>query len=276
MGIFNSAITGFGIFGTLIFFLWVFFVNFTEAGRVFFFNKHLLIIRQISKSLVDCILSLSRYISYKLAIVIAIVFALIINTVIIKVFGLTPNIPFYPEGVAGKGFFVMLLGSAFGVILLWAQLGLINCFLELRFKQKNEVVEALECITYPVSSINKIWFRAIVFCVVILVVNIGGLLLNGLPENIAFVYKSVIKELFISIIDILLIIRNLISVFILLSFVSLFMKKMDYVVIVNEWSSTLGNAIFPIKLRILMLDFTPVLAIPVCGIIHFALMSIIQ
>ncbi len=271
-GFLKSAVGGLGLLCFFVFILWVYFVNFTSAGKGYFFNKHLLFMRQLAKRLVDYVMGLSRYIGYKGGTIIAIIFVLLINTVLIKGLGLKPNVPFYPQGVAGDSFLIMVIGSLLGVILLWGQIALLYSFLTFRIKQKNEVVEAIGCITYPLSKLPYQWANIAVGLAVIFVGLCGLFLLNGIPENIANEWPLLIKGLLLSVINIviniLLIIKNLIIFFIILSFVAIFTKRLDYIVITNEWVSTISFAIFPVKLRVLVFDFSPIIALWLCGIVH--------
>lgn len=271
-GLIVSAVGGLGLLGFFVFILWVYFVNFTSAGKGYFFNKHLLFMRQLAKRLVDYVMGLSRYIGYKGGTIIAIIFVLLINTVLIKGLGLKPNVPFYPQGFAGDSFLIMVIGSLLGVILLWGQIALLYSFLSFRIKQKNEVVEAIGCITYPLSKLPYQWANIVVGLVVVFLALCGLFLLNGIPENIAkelpLLMKDFLFEFISVIINILLIIKNLIVVFIILSFVAIFTKRLDYIVITNEWVSAISFAIFPVKMRVLVFDFSPIIALWLCGIVH--------
>lgn len=278
-GLLHSAIGGLGLLSIFVFAFWVYFVNFTDAGRGYFFNKHLLLIRQFAKKSVDYVMGLSRYINYKGGTIIAIIFVLLINTVLLKGMGLKPNVPLYPQGEAGESFLIMVIGSLFGVVILWGQMALLHSFLSFRIKQKNEVVEAIGCITYPLSKSDKMWTNIVAGLAVIFVALCALFLLNGVPENIANELPTIIKGLLLAvvniIINILLIIKNLIIFFIILSFVAIFTKRLDYIVITNEWVSTLGFSVFPVKLRFLMFDFSPIIALWLCGIVHSILIGLL-
>lgn len=278
-GLLHSAIGGLGLMSIIVFALWVYFVNFTDAGRGYFFNKHLLVIRQLAKKLVDYVMGLSRHISYKVGTIIAIIFVLLINTALLKGMGLKPNVPLYPQGAAGESFLIMVVGSLLGVVILWGQMALLHSFLSFRIKQKNEVVEAIGCITYPLSKSDKMWVNIVAGLGVIFVALCALFLLNGVPENIANELPTIIKGLLLAvvniIINILLIIKNLIIFFIILSFVAIFTKRLDYIVITNEWVSTLGFSVFPVKLRFLMFDFSPIIALWLCGIVHTILIGLL-
>ena len=263
-----QAVGGLGLVGILVFMLWVYFVNFTSAGQQYFFNKHLLLMRNAVQKPVGFVMGLSRLIGYKTGTIIAIILVLIINTVLIKSLGIKPFVYFYPAGAVGENFGVMLLGSILGVLLLWGQIALLNCFLKLRIKLGNEVTSALDCITYPLSRFRSLTINTVVGCVVIFVALCGLLLLNGVPENIANSFFEIIRYFLMSIVDILLIIKKLIILFIILSFVSIFTKNLGFIAITNEWISVLGFSVFPVKLRVLMFDFSPIIALWLCGIVH--------
>lgn len=272
----EMAIGRLGLVSILVFVFWVYFINFTKAGRSFFFNKHLLLMRQCAQKLVGYVMGLSRAIGYKTATVIAIILALLINTVLIKALHFHPFVYFYPKSPAGESFLIMLLGSVFGVILLWGQLAILTCFLRLRIKHKNDVVNALECITFPVTNFRSATVNLCVGFGVIFVALCGLYLLNGIPENIASSFLLIIKYFLLSIADILLIIKNLIFLFIVLSLLSIFTKRLELIVITNEWVSVLGFSVFPVKLQVLMMDFSPIIAIWICGIVHTILHGLLH
>ncbi|MBO7222872.1 MAG: hypothetical protein J6V70_01910 [Kiritimatiellae bacterium] len=274
-GLLKSAIGGLGLVGAFIFVLWVYFINFTPAGKRFFFNKYLLLMRQGATTLVGYIMGLSRYIGYKTGSILGIILVLIINTILTKGLKFKPLVPFYPEGAAGESFLIMLLASTFGVILLWGQYSLLACFLSFRIKLKSEAVEALECITFPLSKFSSVWAKIAVSCAVIIVALCGLFLLNGTPENLATMPINILMAFLVSIIDILLIIKNLIVVLIILSFVAIFTKRLDYIAITNELISVLSFSVFPVKLRLLMFDFSPIIALWICGIVHSILLGIL-
>ena len=267
----EMAIGRLGLVSILVFVFWVYFINFTKAGQSFFFNKHLLLMRQGAEKLVGYVMGLSRAIGYKTATVIAIILALLINTVLIKALHFHPFVYFYPKSPAGESFLIMLLGSVFGVILLWGPLGKL-----IDLKHKNDVVNALECITFPVTNFRSATVNLCVGFVVIFVALCGLYLLNGIPENIASSFLLIIKYFLLSIADILLIIKNLIFLFIILSLLSIFTKRLELIVITNEWVSVLGFSVFPVKLQVLMMDFSPIIAIWICGIVHTILHGLLH
>jgi hypothetical protein len=43
---------------------------------------------------------------------------------------------------------------------------------------------------------------------------------------------------------------------------------LGFIAITNEWISVLGFSVFPVKLRVLMFDFSPIIALWLCGIVH--------